>query len=187
MTSAAMQPKRVLVESDRVEGTAVYDGAGKHTGTIKRLMIDLESGQVAVSRRDGLAVAGIADPGKQTSKSFLPSPEFVRGASDLLDSIQQHLYDRALAFRSEHTRLVDTKKEFYDFFTPKNLAKPEIHGGFALAHWNGSRAVEEQVKNDLKVTIRCIPFDDPGNPPEPGKCVITGEPSPRRVLWAKSY
>ena len=47
MTSAAMQPKRALVESDRVEGTAVYDGEGKHTGTIKRLMIDLESGQVA--------------------------------------------------------------------------------------------------------------------------------------------
>ena len=83
--------------------------------------------------------------------------------------------------------MIDTKEEFYDFFTPKNSAKPEIHGGFALAHWNGSRAVEEQIKNDLKVTIRCIPFDDPANPPEPGKCVITGEPSPRRVLWAKSY
>ena len=69
----------------------------------------------------------------------------------------------------------------------KNSTKPEIHGGFALAHWNGSRAVEEQIKNDLKVTIRCIPFDDPANPPEAGKCVITGEPSPRRVLWAKSY
>jgi prolyl-tRNA synthetase len=65
------------------------------------------------------------------------------------------------------------------------LAKPEIHGGFALAHWNGSRAVEEQIKNDLKVTIRCIPFDDPEDPS--GSCVITGEPSARRVLWAKSY
>ena len=148
---------------------------------------DLESGQVAVSRRDGLAVAGIADPGKLASKSFLPIPEFVRVVSDLLDSMQQNLYDRALAFRHEHTRVIDTKEEFYDFFTPKNLAKPEIHGGFALAHWNGSRAVEEQIKNDLKVTIRCIPFDDPANPPEPGKCVITGEPSLRRVLWAKSY
>ena len=130
---------------------------------------DLESGQVAVSRRDGLAVAGSADPGKPTSKSFLPESEFVRGVSDLLDSMQQNLYDRALAFRNEHTRAIDTKEEFYDFFTPKNLAKPEIHGGFALAHWNGSRAVEEQVKNDLKVTIRCIPFDDPANPSRAGK------------------
>ena len=99
----------------------------------------------------------------------------------------RNLFQRALAFRDAHTRVIDLKEEFYDFFTPKNSAKPEIHGGFALAHWNGSRAVEEQVKNDLKVTIRCIPFDDPANPPQPGRCVISGEPSARRVLWAKSY
>jgi prolyl-tRNA synthetase len=150
---------------------------------------DLESGQVAVSRRDGLpsTVAGGGDPGQPPPKSFLPSPEFVRQTSDLLDSIQQNLFDRALAFRDAHTRVIDTKEEFYEFFTPKNSAKPEIHGGFALAHWNGSGAVEEQIKNDLKVTIRCIPFDDSDNPPESGNCVITGEPSARRVLWAKSY
>lgn len=138
---------------------------------------DLESGSVAVTRRDE----------DSKVKVFLPIAEFVSHASELLDSIQQNLFDRALTFREEHTRKIDTKEEFYDFFTPKNLAKPEIHGGFALAHWNGSRAVEEQIKNDLKVTIRCIPFDDPANPSESGKCIITGEPSPRRVLWAKSY
>jgi prolyl-tRNA synthetase len=138
---------------------------------------DLESGNVAVARRD---------EGVKT-KSFLPSKDFVRRTAELLDSIQQNLFDRALAFRDAHTRIIDTKEEFYDFFTPKNSAKPEIHGGFALAHWNGSREVEEQVKNELKVTIRCIPFDDPADPPAPGKCVITGEPSARRVLWAKSY
>ena len=138
---------------------------------------DLESGSVAVSRRDQDTKA----------KAFLPGPEFVSQAAALLDSIQQNLFDRALAFRDEHTRRIETKEEFYDFFTPKNPAKPEIHGGFALAHWNGSREVEEQIKNDLKVTIRCIPFDDPANPPESGQCVMTGEPSARRVLWAKSY
>jgi prolyl-tRNA synthetase len=148
---------------------------------------DLESADVAVSRRDGLPVAGVGDPGQPATKSFLPSPEFVRRAPDLLDAIQQNLFDRALAFRDAHTRVINTKEEFYEFFTPKNSAKPEIHGGFSLAHWNGSRAVEEQVKKDLKVTIRCIPFEDPTNPPEPGQCVITGEPSPRRVLWAKAY
>ncbi len=79
--------------------------------------------------------------------------------------------------------MIDSKEEFYAFFTAKNSAKPEIHGGFALAHWNGSREVEEQIKNDLKVTIRCIPFDDS---PEPGTCVFTGEPSRQRVVWAKS-
>ena len=65
--------------------------------------------------------------------------------------------------------MIDTKEEFYDFFTPKNAPKPEIHGGFALAHWNGTRAVEEQIKNDLKVTIRCIPFDDPAQSARGGK------------------
>ena len=148
---------------------------------------DLESGNVAVSRRDGAVVAGSGNPEKPALKLYLPAGHFVRQAAGMLDSIQQNLYDRALAFRNAHTSVVETKEEFYDFFTPKNSAKPEIHGGFALAHWNGSRAVEEQVKNDLKVTIRCIPFDDPASPPAAGKCIFTGEPSARRVLWAKSY
>ena len=148
---------------------------------------DLENGNVAVSRRDRLPVAGVADPGQATAKSFLLASELVRRAAEFLDSIQQNLLDRAQAFRDEHTRQIDTKEEFYDFFTPQNSAKPEIHGGFALAHWNGTRAVEEQVKNNLKVTVRSIPFDDLTNPAEAGACVITGEPSARRVLWAKSY
>jgi prolyl-tRNA synthetase len=113
----------------------------------------------------------------------MPVAEFVSRAAEILLSIQQNLYDRAQKFRDENTRLVDKKEEFYQFFTPKNSTKPEIHGGFALAHWNGSREVEEQIKNDLKVTIRCIPLDQA----EPGRCIFTGEPSPRRVVWAKSY
>ena len=109
---------------------------------------DLESGNVAVSRRD--------QPVK--AKEFLPVGELVRRAVELLDSIQQNLLHRAQQFRDANTRVIDSKEEFYDFFTSKNSGKPEIHGGFALAHWNGSRAVEEQIKNDLKVTIRVIPF-----------------------------
>ncbi|MGZ5504727.1 MAG: His/Gly/Thr/Pro-type tRNA ligase C-terminal domain-containing protein, partial [Chthoniobacterales bacterium] len=138
---------------------------------------DLESGNVAVSRRDQEVKA----------KEFLKNEELVRRANELLDSIQQNLLERATKFRDENTREINSKEEFYDFFTPKNANKPEIHGGFALAHWNGSREVEEQVKSDLKVTIRCIPFDDPANPPQSGKCIFTGEPSARRVIWAKSY
>jgi len=79
--------------------------------------------------------------------------------------------------------VIESKKEFYDFFTARNANKPEIHGGFALAHWNGSHEVEEQIKNDLKVTIRVIPFGDG----EPGHCIFTGAPSRQRVVWAKSY
>ncbi len=152
---------------------------------------DLESGQIALSRRDRVVAEGVA-PGPSgltnvTAKTILPILEFVGRAAGMLDSIQQNLFARALAFRDAHTRVIDTEEDFYDFFTPKNAMKPEIHGGFALAHWNGTREVEEQVKNDLKVTIRCIPFDDPANPPVTGRCIISGEPSPRRVLWAKSY
>jgi len=72
---------------------------------------------------------------------------------------------------------IDTKEEFYAYFTAQNAKKPEIHGGFALAHWNGSKEIEEQIKNDLKVTIRCIPITEN---PEAGKCIITGEPSRQR-------
>src|SRR5206468_208999 len=112
------------------------------------------------------------------------TPKEQARAPEILTSIQESLYARAQKFRDANTRAIDSKKEFYDFFTPKNAAKPEIHGGFALAHWNGSREIEEQIKNDLKVTIRVIPIDDSF---EPGKCIFTGEPSARRVIWAKAY
>jgi len=134
---------------------------------------DLEKNSVAVSRRD--------QPVKE--KQFMAMEEFLSRAPETLMSIQQNLYERARRFRDEHTRIIESKKEFYDFFTPKNSDKPEIHGGFALAHWNGSREIEEQIKSDLKVTIRVIPL----GPGEPGRCIFTGEPSARRVIWAKSY
>jgi prolyl-tRNA synthetase len=134
---------------------------------------DLEKNSVEVSRRD--------QPVKE--KKSMSIEELVGRAPEILGSIQKNLYERAKQFRDENTRVLDSKKEFYQFFTPKNSAKPEIHGGFAQAHWNGSRDVEEQIKNDLKVTIRVIPFAQS----EPGKCVFTGEPSSRRVIWAKAY
>jgi prolyl-tRNA synthetase len=138
---------------------------------------DLESGNVAVSRRD--------QPVK--AKEFVNAEEFVRQAADLLNAIQANLLARATEFRDANTRKIDSKEEFYAFFTPKNSGRPEIHGGFALTHWDGSRAVEEQIKNDLKVTIRCIPFDNSAYPVEPGTCPFTGNPSSQRVIWAKAY
>jgi prolyl-tRNA synthetase len=134
---------------------------------------DLEKNSIALSRRD--------QPVK--AKEIMSIQEFVATAPAILMSIQDNLYERARKFRDLNTRKIDSKEEFYEFFTPKNSAKPEIHGGFALAHWNGSRKVEEQIKNDLKVTIRCIPFGDA----KAGRCIFTGEPSARRVVWAKSY
>src|SRR5216683_121322 len=134
---------------------------------------DLASDNVTVRRRD--------QPVK--AKELVSTQQLFSRAPEILASIQQNLFERAKKFRDEHTHVINSKKEFYDFFTPKNTAKPEIHGGFALAHWNGSREVEEQIKNDLKVTIRVIPFGDG----EPGRCIFTGEPSRQRVVWAKSY
>ncbi|MDR2845471.1 MAG: proline--tRNA ligase, partial [Puniceicoccales bacterium] len=87
--------------------------------------------------------------------------------------------------REENTRVIETKEELYAWFTPANKDKPEIHGGFALAHWNGSADIEAQVKKDLNVTIRCIPLEDVGG--GPGKCIFTGEPSKQRVVFAKAY
>jgi len=135
---------------------------------------DLEKDSVTMSRRD--------QPVK--AKECMAMEEFVQRAPDVLMSIQENLYERATKFRDENTRKIDNQKDFYDFFTPENSAKPEIHGGFALAHWNGSREIEEKIKNDLKVTIRCIPLGDSA---EIGRCIFTGEPSSRRVIWAKAY
>ena len=134
---------------------------------------DLEKNSVEVSRRDQAI----------KSKESMSIQEFAAGAPEILMSIQQNLYDRAKKFQEANTRVIESKKEFYDFFTARNANKSEIHGGFALGHWNGSHEVEEQIKNDLKVTIRVIPFGDG----EPGRCIFTGAPSRQRVVWAKSY
>ena len=168
----------IEVEVDRRElGGGIKNWEWIKKGVPLRVEIgprDLEKNSVEVSRRDQAVKA----------KESMPVEEFVARAPEILSSIQDSLYARAKKFREANTRVIESRKEFYDFFTPKNSAKPEIHGGFAFAHWNGSREIEEQIKNDLKVTIRVIPMD---NSTEPGKCVFTGQPSMRRVVWAKSY
>lgn len=136
---------------------------------------DIAEGKVFVGRRD------------TGTKTSVPRAEFVATLPQKLQEIQENLLARAKAFRAANTRKIDTKEDFYAFFTPQNKAKPEIHGGFALAHWNGSPEVEAQLKADLNVTIRCIPLDETEFPPEPGICPFTGEPSARRVVFAKSY
>ncbi len=138
---------------------------------------DLSAGTIALSRRD--------QPVKD--KVFKPSAEIVSQLPAILGEIQKNLFDRAKLLRDSNTVRIDSKKDFYDYFTPLDKEKPEIHGGFALAHWSGSAEVEAQIKQELKVTIRCIPFDPEVRDDRPGKCVLSGEPSPRRVLFAKSY
>jgi prolyl-tRNA synthetase len=105
------------------------------------------------------------------------------------------MFQKALAYRNEHTRPIDVKAEFDAFFTPKSKSedKAEIHGGFALSHWCGGEECEAKVKDTLKVTIRCVPQGGYAGAPwadkvmEQGACVVCGQPSAQRVVFAKSY
>jgi len=135
---------------------------------------DIASDSVFLGRRDRAP----------KDRQSMPRAELVANAASILDEIQQSLLDRARVFRAEHTRRIDSKDEFYDFFTPRNQEKPEIHGGFAECHFGGDAEVEETVKNDLNVTVRCIPLDAE---PEDGRCIISGKPSKQRVVFAKAY
>ena len=184
--AATLRSATYAGESVRVEIDARDIGGGNKTwewikkGVPVRIEIgprDLESGSAAVARRDK----------GPKEKEFLPADTLASRIPEILAEIQQSLLDRALSFRRENTREIDTKEEFYTFFTPKNASKPEIHGGFALTHWNGSPEVEARIKEDLKVTIRCIPEDGGDFRGEPGICPFSGEPSKRRVIFGKAY
>ena len=133
---------------------------------------DLENGTVFVGRRD-----------HGSKREGMGRQALIDGISTLLEDMQSNLFARALTFREENTVTIDSKEELYAYFTPQNKSKPEIHGGFALVHWDRDSQWEEQLKNDLKVTVRCIP-EEPG---ETGTCIFSGNESPGRVVLAKSY
>ena len=135
---------------------------------------DLAQGMAALSRRDQ----------KHRERTFVSTTELPSRLPSTLDEIQSSILARATAFRESHTRVIETRDQFYEFFTPQNPAKPEIHGGFALAYWNGSAQLEEEIKEELSVTIRCIPLE---KKPEAGRCIFTGQPGSHRAVWAKSY
>jgi len=135
---------------------------------------EVESESVSVSHRTR----------DRKDRSVQKKNAFSAEVTKQLESIQHELFQRALSFREEHTHRIDTKEEFVEFFTPADRERPEIHGGFALSHWCGDPAVEARIKEDLNVTIRCIPLDAEE---EEGKCVYSGRPSARRVLFAKAY
>ncbi len=136
---------------------------------------DIENRSVMVARRDQGA----------KSKELMQKEDLLRDISALLADIQQSLLNRATAYQKEHTKKLETLEEFKAFFTPKNEDKPEIHGGFALMHWAGSADDEDKLSKEYKTTIRCIPLGD--EYAEEGTCFLTGKPSSRRVVFAKSY
>ncbi|AVR44065.1 proline--tRNA ligase [Christiangramia fulva] len=125
---------------------------------------DLEKGTVELARRDTL------------TKEFVKREEVVEKVKALMTEIQDTLFEKARKFRDEHITEVDTFDEF------KKVLKEK--GGFISAHWDGTPETENRIKELTKATIRCIPFN---GPKEPGKCVLTGKDSARRVLFAKAY
>ncbi len=129
---------------------------------------DIEKGGVFAARRDK----------GPKEKYGQPREEFAASVPAVLEEIQQGLFDRACAFRSEHTREIDSWDEFVAFFQ-------EDRGGFALAHWDGTEETEQKINDQLSVTIRCIPFDLEAD--GAGRCILSGNPSRGRVVFAKSY
>ncbi len=125
---------------------------------------DLENGTVEVARRDTL------------EKSVYQITDIENKVVNLLENIQENLFQKALSFRENNTHQVDTWDEFVE--TIENKA------GFVLAHWDGTTETEQKIKEETKATIRVIQTD---TRPEPGKCVYSGKPSKQRVVFARAY
>jgi prolyl-tRNA synthetase len=135
---------------------------------------DIDSKQVVMYRRD----QGPRD------KAFVAMAEAVAGIAATLQSIHDGYYEQAKSFLNENIRRdISTFEEFKAFFTPKNEAKPEIHGGFVLAKWSGVADALEKL-SQLTVTVRCLPLEQSGTE---GRCIITGRPATRDAIFAKAY
>jgi prolyl-tRNA synthetase len=174
------EDRGVLVEVDLRDirgGEKQWDWVKK--GVPVRLEIgprDADNNAVTMNRRD-----------RETSEKLTVSRGDL-GATVLaaLSEIQEGCYQRALAYRKEHTRTIGSKDEFIAFFTPQNREKPEIHGGFAVSPWCGSPDCETWAKDELKVTIRVIPIE----PLEDGgfaTCVVCGKAKAETAVFAKAY
>ena len=124
----------------------------------------MEKGTVEVARRDTL------------TKEFVEQDKVVDYVVNLLDTIQNSIFEKALNFRHDKTTKADSFEEFKQILDEK--------GGFVSAHWDGSPETEEKIKELTKATIRCIPLDAEK---EEGKCILTGKPSAQRVLFARAY
>ena len=125
---------------------------------------DLENGTVELARRD------------TGEKHTYAITDLSNKVEHLLEQIQQNIYQKALDFRDEHITRVDSWEQFVNTLENKT--------GFVSAHWDGTAETEEKIKQQTKATIRCIPLDAQH---EEGKCVLTGNPSNKRVLFAKAY
>lgn len=125
---------------------------------------DLENGTAELARRD-------------TKEKKVYSLENIENQiEDLLSDIQTSIYKKAFDFREQNITKVDTWEEFNKVLDTK--------AGFVSAHWDGTPETEEKIKEQTKATIRCIPLN---NEQEEGKCILTGNTSSQRVLFARAY
>ncbi|MEN8116580.1 MAG: proline--tRNA ligase [Bacteroidota bacterium] len=125
---------------------------------------DLENGTVEVARRDTL------------EKNITQLEGIEDYIENLLEDIQNSIFQKAFDFRKENTTKVDTYEEFKEVIKNK--------GGFVLAHWDGTPETEDKIKSETKATVRCLPLE---YEEEEGVCIYTGKPSKRRVLYAQAY
>jgi prolyl-tRNA synthetase len=109
-------------------------------------------------------------------KETVPMDEVISKIEFLLEDIQKNIFQKADEYRAGHITEVDSYEEFKTVLEEK--------GGFISAHWDGTIATEDRIKEETKATIRCIPIDIKK---EEGTCMVTGKPSPYRVLFAKAY
>lgn len=161
--------KRLAVEIDTRELT----GGEKSWSWVKKgVPIRLEIGNR--ERTEASVFMGRRDK-EYKDKKTLPRQEFIQTVQTQLDEIQHNLLQRANTFQKKNTAEITTQKDFYEFFKGES--------GFALAHWDGSPEVEAKIKEDLSVTVRCLPFEEQTE----GKCIFSGNPSKQRVIFAKAY
>lgn len=126
---------------------------------------DVANGTVALARRD--------KPGKE-GKSFVKQNSLIDAVNETLSSVQESLYQRALAFRNANTHDAQDYAQF----------KTVVEKGFALSYWCGKRECEAQIKEETKATTRCIPLEQIG---EEGCCIRCGQPAKERIVFAKAY
>lgn len=158
---------RVLVDKDETKRPGFKFAEYEMKGIPVRLGLgnrDLENNTIEVARRD------------TKEKQSVSLDNIASYVENLLAEIQQNLFDRSVKFRSEHTTRVDNFDDFKELL--------ETKGGFLLCHWDGTSETEDKIKEETKATIRCIPLDAPE---EEGRCVYSGKPSHRRVVFAKAY
>jgi prolyl-tRNA synthetase len=144
---------------------------------------DLEKGVLCLVRRFLVEKDGeTAEELRKRKKSFVPRAEAIASIPGILASMQSELLERARQFQARRTRIIDSIEDYERFFKSDG-------GGFAWVHFAGGEKEEDEMAKRFETTIRCIPFPDqiPEAARGAGACILTGKPSPQRVIMAKAY